>query len=307
MFAAARCWLLGLIGHSSSGAHILNLDALMKALVGLWTCELLLGFESRSEQFLSVLRGVEVRLQVSTNTVEAGEHDTKLLLLTLGLLRGHGCCAQSLEQFGRRLSTALREVEGAPQSHRTVTWLLYQLGYELALVPTPVMTWADFAGGPSQLIRADVERIRSVCSAVCEATHYGQRSLVGSAQTIRHLSHILTAILVQTCRGYDLETACLLLRSIHYLPTPRGITVRQGIDFLMNQQQAEGRFGLLSRESEKLRAVDAGTNVVNSRLYLPVTVSCIWTLAESLEPSFNLFSSVMAADADSHPTDAVEA
>jgi hypothetical protein len=61
-----------------------------------------------------------------------------------------------------------------------------------------------------------------------------------------------------------------------------------GIHYLLGQQRTDGRFGYMGVEAAPLEK-SPGSNTTY-RIYLPVTVSCMWALAEALTPRFRRFA-----------------
>ena len=66
------------------------------------------------------------------------------------------------------------------------------------------------------------------------------------------------------------------------------------MDFLRLHQRPEGAFGFFGAEERKLREAAPRISVENE-LYLPVTLECVWALAEGLDPRWRLFESLPPA------------
>jgi hypothetical protein len=59
----------------------------------------------------------------------------------------------------------------------------------------------------------------------------------------------------------------------------------------MNQQQRDGRFGYFAIETSAIcNSLGRGGFDAVCEVHLPTTLTCLWALAESLIPGFNLFS-----------------
>ena len=133
----------------------------------------------------------------------------------------------------------------------------------------------------------------NVSNNIAAATRFGQQPLRADVEIQRYLGRLLPVILLQTLRDYDLEMGTILLRTICYLDLPRTKAIDLAIEFLIDQQQSDGRFGYLAIESAGIaRSTELGSVDITSKLYLPITVACLWSLAETLVPRFNLFSSL---------------
>ena len=75
-------------------------------------------------------------------------------------------------------------------------------------------------------------------------------------------------------RDWDLECTCAVLRACAYLKVSCMPSVRSAMDWLLDQQQSNGQFGLTD-STDLLRHVHA-------------TVNAVWTIAELNEPGFLL-------------------
>ena len=93
--------------------------------------------------------------------------------------------------------------------------------------------------------------------------------------------------MLSSLREYDLELGALLLRTMGYLKLRRDPVLREGLDFLLVQQQPDGRFGFLGREVARRRGAGARRDAVWA-LYVPITLCCLWALAEASNPRFVL-------------------
>jgi hypothetical protein len=76
-------------------------------------------------------------------------------------------------------------------------------------------------------------------------------------------------------RDWDIETSCALLRACQYLRLSDSTACKWTIDWLLDQQQSDGRFGLLRAEASK-----CGWDPDDWRTYFEPTVHAIWALAD---------------------------
>jgi hypothetical protein len=97
---------------------------------------------------------------------------------------------------------------------------------------------------------------------------------------------MLAGLATHCLRQYNFLTATRLLRAIVYLG---GGGVEEHLGFLVLHQRPEGAFGFLGPEEGKLRDREADVD-----LYLPVTVSCLWALAEGT--GWRLYDSLSTPD-----------
>ena len=112
-------------------------------------------------------------------------------------------------------------------------------------------------------------------------------------------SALLRGLAAHFLRQYDLAAAARVARALNYLEScregraPNGL-LNQVLDSLLLQQRPEGCFGFYGpSEGAALAALPAGSSLDVS-LYLPITVECLWTLAEGTVPGWRLFDSFRA-------------
>jgi hypothetical protein len=286
-FVRAETWLLGLAGARAGGNGRKSTDFghLLQVLFGVWLCERAVRGARRSSEFTALVASVAERLD---RTVAAGEfdpsaHDATLLLLSHHILVEHGRPARGLTDFAQDLNA----MSVSPHATSTTT-LLAQLGYRSCPART-TLTVADVEGDAGRLLQADACRIRAVCDLVGGATRFGLIPLAADRAVRESLTLALPIVLALSLRHNDLETGTAVLRTLRYLRLTRTRVARQAISHIADQQQGDGRFGYLAAEvAAATRAqgwlpFDAGR-----RLYLPITVSCLWALADATVPRFTL-------------------
>ena len=289
LFMRSRSWLLNaaLSGESSSA---LGLGDLLRVLLGVWLCERASQFPVPSSSFHDLTVCVENRLrdEVERGIFDPFRYDAKLLLLCHHILFLHHCYAYGIESFAQQVGEALREVQDIPLRYIGEALLLSQSGY--CHCPTvPPLQAVDAGGNALQLLRAQDEQIRTVCDNIAAATHFGHYRLEAAAEVRAYLDDMLPVLLLQSLRTHNLELGTILLRTISYLRLPRTRAVRLAVNFVVSQQKSDGRFGYFALEIAKLHK-NLGSFDATNQLYLPITISCLWALAETLIPDFNLFS-----------------
>jgi hypothetical protein len=90
-----------------------------------------------------------------------------------------------------------------------------------------------------------------------------------------HLNGVLPMLCVSYARSFDIQMVCRLLRSCAYLGIAGAIQCTWAREWLLHQQQQDGRFGLLEMEASR-----AGQRLDASDLYFVYTVEAVWTIAE---------------------------
>ncbi|MCZ4126094.1 hypothetical protein [Streptomyces sp. H39-S7] len=207
-------------------------------------------------------------------------YDTKLLLLCHSVLRERGFESDELASFAGEVSAALREMDVIPARLAGVAHLLDAIGedpFGAAGRIEPDMPRAD----RSLLLRAETAEVREVCNRLAGASLFGARELVIADRDDLLLT--LPVLLLQKLREYDLILGSSLLRTLKYLGASEQEDVDYATRYLVCQQQGDGRFGYYARELE-----GPSGRIAAQDLYLPVTVSVLWALAEASVPGLRV-------------------
>jgi len=69
---------------------------------------------------------------------------------------------------------------------------------------------------------------------------------------------------------------------------------RDCLEFLLLHQRPEGAFGFLGMEEHSFAVHNVEQIPAELALYLPVTVACLWTLAEANSATVRLYDSLAA-------------
>ena len=78
---------------------------------------------------------------------------------------------------------------------------------------------------------------------------------------------------------------------MNYLGMQKLRYFKDSLDFILWQQRPDGRFGFFAPEVSCIRNKDPKFNEKRC-LYLPITVSAMWTIAEILDPKFSVYHSI---------------
>ncbi len=163
--------------------------------------------------------------------------------------------------------------------------LLVTALYALGLQPAP-----EAAGdhGALELARtfpltAARHEVDDLASRIHAWTGCGTRPVVLEAADA-WIPEMLAGLATHCLRQYNFLSACKLLRAVLYL---NGGVVEEHLGFLCLHQRPEGAFGFLGPEEGKLPGLEADLD-----LYLPVTVTCLWALAEGA--GWRLYDSLSA-------------
>jgi hypothetical protein len=120
------------------------------------------------------------------------------------------------------------------------------------------------------LLDGDREIIIEACRVLMHASSCGTVPLAAAP-----LNSGLPMLCVSYARSFDIQMVCRLLRSCAYLGIAEAIQCTWAREWLLHQQQQDGRFGLLEMEASR-----AGKSLNASDLYFVCTVEAIWTIAE---------------------------
>jgi len=168
------------------------------------------------------------------------------------LLALHDGYRSVLDEDGGNMGLIL-DLLSVPSAHQT------------SLDPPPLATLATAAR----------DEVMDLCRRITMAGSAGARRIDWA-----DASPILPALAFSYARDWDLEACCALLRACAYLRLARSTACRWTVEWLLHQQQADGRFGLLHVEGAR-----GGWDSDDWRPYFDRTVSAVWALADVTDTS----------------------
>jgi hypothetical protein len=184
--------------------------------------------------------------------------------------------ASAFPATARRVAEQLSDLEeeGAafeemPVALALLTTALYALG--LLPAPEPADDHDTLELARTFPLTASRQEVEDLALSIHAWTGCGTRPVVLEPEDA-WIPEMLAGLATHCLRQYNFLTAGKLLRAIVYLG---GGAVEEHLGFLCLHQRPEGAFGFLGPEEGKLRDREADVD-----LYLPVTVSCLWALAE---------------------------
>jgi hypothetical protein len=267
-----------------------DLGDLSRLLLGGWLCESALQGTAAREGLASVTEHMERRLRRETleGTFDPFRYDTKLLLITHKILSLYGYRAYGIDEFAQQVARAFKQLPGLPPRYVGELLLLAQLGYADD-PPAPALNASQSGSNVLRLLFAGDAEIRDVCQNIAAASHFGRRCPQAPADVRGCLDRVLPIVLLQSIKEYNLDLGAILIRSIHFLQPNADRATTVAVDFLLDQQLPDGRFGRFAVELAQIAKTN-GCDVrhASRRIHLPITVSSIWALAEIY--GFNLFS-----------------
>jgi hypothetical protein len=289
----ARTWLLSVFQDAQGR---LPMSHLLQVLTGCWICEQTLAKSMAPSACSLVARKIQRSLDIDHCRSEAVSMllscDAALVLLSTAILRAQDCDSATLEQFVRQMAsdipTSSKRDHAIEADMFTAGFLLHKLHLSPPPGPFEISPSPLLVG--SSLFQADSTTLRSLAAGIAASTAYGCRPASADPQLLRNLAVALPVWLLCYLRHYNLEMGTLLLRAMNYLGLRADRTIARGVEFVLAQQQIDGRFGFLAPEMSRLQSMRPGVNGV-LEVYLPTTISCLWAVAELTQPSFILFAS----------------
>lgn len=290
VFSTAREWLSTVTRNlvdAPSGNEVRRASALLQALLGLVICDRAVNPSGELRSTVALVRWW-LNTQHTSGRLAYSDLDPVLLLLALRELRFHGEVEPSLDDHAGWLASELRRADSVSSASAAVALILGQLGYEVEPVAvTPSLP--DLTGEERYaLLLAGPDQLRGHCAEIAAVTGFGTRDSAIPEQEREVLAALLPTLLVRSLRDQDLELGAELLRTTGYVGAPADGMIRRSAGFIAAQQRPDGRFGYVGAELAR----SAGDVVVDEVIdvYLPLTVSCLWSLAEVLVPGYRLFA-----------------
>jgi hypothetical protein len=301
-FIRSRDWFLSICAAQFEKKES-RLEDMFTLVLGLWICDRVLRDQSVSMEPLLEKLERKLNSEEFRQTFDPFRYDSKLLLLTHELLSLYNCRVDVIESFVNLVASEFAKLGDIPVRLTGEALLLSQLGL-VAPPPVPLLRNEYICADSMSLLRLDRSQLVGVCANVAAASHFGAKPLRAHTPVRLVLKELLPSLLFQGLRDYDLELGATILRTMRYAGLINDWAFRLGVVFLIDQQDKQGPFGRLSREAIALADSGIAQEDVTARLCLPVSVSCVWALAEALHPDFTLMSScapdhsVMSASPD---------
>ena len=277
--------------HRVGSAPGTSLGHLVEALFGLSVAEqaMVAGSASYVDAIVGPL-GHALDEGWKAGTFDPFDFDAKLLLFCGRAMRSRAVQCDALDTFARDVAAAMLEMPVVPRNLAGEARLLQAIGYETVDVDSRIDE--EVAGPTNSLLQADSSDIREFCNRVAAMSLFGSRA-IDTSETPEFLFG-LTTLLLEKFRQYDLILGASLLRTLKYLRASVDDDYEYVVEYLMCQQQEDGRFGYYARELTEAPGLDNA----EQDLYLPVTVSVVWALAEVSVPGFCIVPRSIASVAE---------
>lgn len=292
-FHRAANWLYGIAEmHDASGGDLALKDQL-RLLFGLWICDQVLPDSVAMPALTAMVRRVEATLEAEAEaeSFDPIAFDATLLFMAARIVRDCGGATLAIDDFAQQVAAALGELPSIPPRFANEALLLASVGFDLQ-PPVPRLTANDIESDALALLRADKTQVRAICATIAAATHYGRNALRGDPTLLQTLRLVLPPMLLEILYRGDIDTGAPLLRTLHYLRLTRTRAVRMSVNALMGQQQPDGKFGFFTALASEMSHDEGYSDPINLDigLHLPITVSCLWALAETTSPGFSVLN-----------------
>jgi hypothetical protein len=290
----SRDWLLSLPQNCTFASANTTRYAL-QTLLGLWICE----YGLLEDETFPASRSYACTLGQcfpadSDALMGVFSADPALMLFSLGILRFFNIRHAQLELFithiGRLLQAHSDQSEGEANDLFLTRFLLRQLQLHPPLSSYPLQKVSA-----RDLINAEGDRVKSVMQNIIAATQFGQIRLV-DFDFLNILSSLLPVLMLDHFCAYNLEIGMQILRAMTYVQLHEQREWQAGLAFLVAQQHCSGRFGFFAQEAAQMH-LSVSEAEQDCKIYLPHTVSFLWTIAEAAHPPFILAQSFQRAAA----------
>jgi hypothetical protein len=285
----ARKWLVALQKERERKHHT-ALVATLQILSGLWICEKGLSDEGALSairtQIQIVLQQIDTLPEISAALLHAGP---LLVLTSTGILHALQIQNRHLEAFASEIAHSLQCHTDQNDADANELFLTRFLLYRLHLHP-PLCAYGFRELAAQELLLADERILRSLTTDIIAATQFGQIKIATRNQFFQTLTALLPTLIIDAFRGYHLERGMELLRCLRYLNVAKMRSIHTSVDFLLAQQQSCGKFGFFAPDLALLQS-SATSFELDLKIYLPYTISFLWTLAEIVQPAFTLVTS----------------
>jgi len=288
-FRKARSWLSGrLVAEHTEGKT--RPETWCNILLGCWICDSLTGSPGRT--FPRHIRDIGTALTPRGRRRKADWSKTPptLKLIAASLFARHGIQVDFLHAdtgYVRQAQTFLASLprgkarDEIPFYEKSI--LMHRMGHMAKPRPATLTEVVRFAQAlPLTDIGTGRERLLGLISST---TEFGQRTVALGAAGV-WMKDLVLGFAMGALRKYELIAGCRWMRAACYLGM-RGERLEACVEFLRLHQRPEGPFGYYDT-AEQLALVKLPKIplpfFIGTSINLPVTVECLWTLAEVTTP-----------------------
>lgn len=248
----------------------------------------------------SYLATAERTAELLASTEQPAAMPAGLALTAHALLAQRGLAARALTEF----TQAARSVLAAHPPQSAIDDVLLSekrlvLSQQRLGIPPPRVTAAELCVVTRSLpLRATGEELRLAAATAESYTGHGMKGsplrLSPLSTELADAARQLAAHATRAFSDGDLETACLLVRASHHIVRRSEHTVAELAAEILLHQRSGGGYGLI--EIQAPPGESPGSLDADADLRVPVTLGCLWTLAE-LTTDFRLYRSLAISGA----------
>jgi hypothetical protein len=225
------------------------------------------------------------------NNFSSTNLDPALVLLCAGIFRRLKLTCKVLESFVDEIANALKLHNSKSTVEEDISLFLSRLlTYKLGYIPMPRLPLVSSLKELTSRSYSDKHALHDIMLYASARTCYGKNQ-VRNKDFQMHTYAALSSSMLSSMYSYNLDLALRLLRTMRYLSLHRTRSFTQAFNFLLNQQSQNGRFGFFASEVAQIYNDNPKYNSQEA-IYLPVTVSAMWTIAETIDRRFILLHSV---------------
>jgi len=216
--------------------------------------------------------------------------DPALVLLSDAIFGRLKLKCDILEGFVDEIANALKLHNSTSTMEDISLFLSRFMLHKLGRIPMPCLRQISSVEELTSRSYLDKQALYDTISYASARSCYGKNQ-VEDKDFLTHIHAALSASMLGSMYSYNLDLALRLLRTMRYVSFHRTRSFAQAFNFLLSQQSHNGRFGFFAPE---VLQISKGNPQYNSQeeIYLPITVSAMWTIAETIDPRFILFDSV---------------
>jgi hypothetical protein len=216
-----------------------------------------------------------------------------LKILLAGLLLHHqGEATPSLTRF---LENVIRLLRDTPENVPSKDLNLHEkrlVLYAVGLHPRPRLTnYEDMINSAKRAAsNGDDESVDDLLLHIECMTEHGTRPVRLRGRDL-WLRELLAGFAQYALRMYDWTRGCRTLRALGYLALDSGASFDACISYMILHQTRSGAFGFLGREANQFKIRRMGKSF-DVAVRIPLTVDCLWTLAEVGDTRWRLYSAL---------------
>ncbi len=298
IFTRAADWISATMREPGSGCSP-GIRHMLVALFGIGVCHATVAADATASALCVMASQVRTMVEERDGSFEPSEYDERLLLACQGVLSVTGHRAPSIDAYAAGLARKYAQMIDLSWRQSDIILLLRSLGHtELKLrLESPIERAPE---RDTALLLADSGHLRDVCREIESVTAYGTIPGRLAEPSRILLRDTLSTVVLHVLRSYDLELGSTILRAIRYLSLPATSHEGHASSFLIAQQRPDGRFGYYASDLACApRRGDQGSHGADQAdvdfdveldLYLPITVTCTWSLAKNLVAPFPLIT-----------------